>query len=265
MIKEWNTLKILKESTFIIGKIKIWNNPQFVIEKFGPNADKIKNILEKELDCSTDLPYYKKPHINTILGKFHPTFRFEFIKMDENSFEEVIEHVNFGFGQNGYYYDIHIKTDECNKEKWGIICEKVINFSKIIEKTAERKFIEFSYNDNLHNTENWEISNFDLTFEDANGFINKKFPEFKPLIQRILGNQERISLGYENIIFPELYLNIDSIFHIDNPILYKRSEKFLERDRRLAIRLIPPNDNIWNISSRGIPFEILFRYIESLF
>ena len=258
-------MKIIQESPFIVGKIKVWHNPFYRIEDFGPNRNEIKEILEDELNCKTDMPYYKKPHPNTVLGKKHPTFRFEFITLLDEGLNGIVEHLNLGFGQNGYYYDIIICDRDFNGEIWEDFFMKIKQIISLIEKTLETKFPDFNYSKNHQNHLNWEISNLDLTFDDNDNLINNNFPELKILTKKIKERQEYISKDHENLIFPEINLNIDSNFRFSNPILFQRSEKYLEDERRLVLRLVPPNENTWNISSRGIPFDILIDYIKELF
>ncbi|MHA1601942.1 MAG: hypothetical protein ACTSUI_02930 [Promethearchaeota archaeon] len=247
----------------------MWHEPQYKIEEFGTKIDKIKSIIENELNCQTDMPYYKNPNPNTILGRIHPTFRFEFIKFADQVLDSIIDHLNLGFGQNGYYYDINIREIDCSKEKWEEISQNVIQISGLIEETFETKFISYSY---PHDNQNkfgsnpfWEIPNFDLTFVDKDRIIYKQFPELKSLVGKIQKNHEPIIKNHENLIFPALQFNIDSKLRHSNPVLFQRSEKYLENGRHLAIRLVDATENAWNISSRGVHFEFLFEYIKEFF
>ncbi|MCF2141049.1 MAG: hypothetical protein K9W44_13405 [Candidatus Lokiarchaeota archaeon] len=262
-------MKILSESPFIVGKIKVWHSPQYKIEEFGNNLKDIKSIIETNLNCQTDIPYYKKPAQNRVLGRIHPTFRFEFIKMNDNLLDQMIDHINLGFGQNGYYFDINIRGIDFTNEEWKEISQKTNQLSKLIEEIMEKRFYSYCYPNCFQNEKKsplfWEVSNFDLTFIDEEEKIYSQFPEMKIIIERTMKNHEPILKNHDDIIFPALQLKIESELRFSNFQLFQRTEKYLENDRYLVIRSVDPKKKIWNISSRGVPFDFLFNYIEKLF
>ncbi len=255
---------IIRESPFVIGKIKVWQKPIYLIEELGQNRTEIKEIIEEELNCITDLPFYQKPRSNTILGSIHPTFRFAHISMLDKDIKNIVNHLNIGFGQNGYYYDIKLKNFKCTKNKWKEITNIINKLSENIEKSFEMRFNAFGYEKEIQDSPYHEISNLDITFLDGDNLIFNKFPHYKTILDDIKKQNESIVDENENLVFPELNFNIQSKLHYSNPILYQRSIKYLENERQISIRLVPPNENIWNISSRGIKINYLFEFINNL-
>ncbi|MHA1520561.1 MAG: hypothetical protein ACTSRK_10310 [Promethearchaeota archaeon] len=246
-------MKIIGEGLFLLGKIKVWKNPVYLLDMMGKNSENFRDLLAQQLNCVPDLPYFKKPNPETVLGRFKPTFRFERLLFQDPVDAEIFDHLKLGFGENGYYYDLHLNSCECDLEHWQKIMKKIEDKINLIEKVVENDLEDFVYKkeENVQNPVS-EISNIDLTFDDSSGLVKKSFPQISKIITILEETPQLIISGSNNFIMPEFRFHIDSQMRIDEPFLYRRSRKYLENRRDFRLRKIHPKLNRWNINSRGV-------------
>ncbi len=256
-------MKIIGEGLFLLGKIKVWKNPVYLLDIMGKNRNEFGEILAKQLNCIPDLPYFKKPNPETVLGRFKPTFRFERLLFQDPADAEIFDHLKLGFGENGYYYDLHLNSCECDLEHWQKIMKKIEDKINLIEKVVENDLEDFVYKkeENVKNPVS-EISNIDLTFDDSSGLVKNSFPQITKIIEILEQAPQQIIFGSNNFIIPEFRFHIDSQMRIDEPFLYSRSRKYLENRRDFRLRKIHPKINRWNINSRGVSLSQFSNFMN---
>ncbi|TFF87223.1 MAG: hypothetical protein EU549_05105 [Promethearchaeota archaeon] len=262
------TLKFSNNTLFLLGKIKYSNTPIFDLQKIEKNKF-LREYLEKQLHIHSPPPYIKPPKKGTVLGNLKETIRFNdsnFISDIENEANHYIDHISFGFGERGYYYDINLNHDKIDVNKFEQI---MIEFSKLIhkmEKNFETKLIELYYNVNYNKTSRkmFEISNFQATVED-DGSLERNFGLLNSILQIINRKSDIVVEEGNNFGLPEINIDIYNDYIFQSIDLFREKAKPLYDQRFFRVKkILSANRNDWVFSSRGIPLSSIIE-IFSLF
>ncbi|MHA1857475.1 MAG: hypothetical protein ACTSXY_12660 [Promethearchaeota archaeon] len=259
-------MKIVQNSPFLFGKIKIWEQPIFDLIEIKNQSLDFKIDLEEILDLSLSKPFIKPPHPRTILGKLKETIRFDFGIFNSNQIPRIFKKIGFGFGERGYYYDVYMKNGsyefEDFKNQLESLYEIIHDFESKIENDLENYY--FPYDFDLNQLQITEISNYEMMIQFEKPFLHQFAPILSEISNIVEESSEPIIYNKKNISFPRLQFNIISQSLIDEQPLFAKSEKFLENSRNFIINSINPKKNIWQIVARGIPIKIMIKTLEKI-
>lgn len=259
-------LKIIHNSPFLFGKIKIWEQPIFDLIEIENQGINFKIDIEEIMDLTLSKSFIKPPHPRTILGKLKETIRFDFGVFNSNEIPAIFKKICFGFGERGYYYDVHLKNGFYELEDFnaqlGSLYEIIEVFESKIENDLENYYL--SYDFEINQLQVTEISNFDMTIQFEKAILSQFAPFLSEINNILEESSEPIINDKKNIVFPKFQFNLVSQSLIDEPPLYARKEKFLDFQRNFIINSIIPKKNIWQFVARGIPIKIIIKTLEKI-
>lgn len=255
-------MKICDQSPCLFGKIKIWDEPLFDIDQIEMNLSQFRLDLMDILSIKLSKFYVKPPNPNTVLGKFVETIRFTaayFVPMPE-----ILEKFELGFGENGYYYDVKIKSIDLSVPEF---CKHLKEISTIIEKLEsdiESKLIPYYFNfpEGHKRLYFQSISNFDLSFESDEYVFGLISGPLYNYYQELSESSEEIIPSYPNFVQSVVRFNIISQLQFKNPSQYMRHNKYMERERFVEIHNTPPLFNQWRIFARGASIKDICLLFE---
>ena len=124
-------MQMCSDSPCIFGKIKVWDEPIFDLDLIESNLGQFKADIIEKLKLQVAKLYIKPPNPNTILGKNVETIRFTTAYLIDNN--DLIDKLDFGIGENGYYYDAKIKTNDLTIDKFCLQIGKLIEICNDLE------------------------------------------------------------------------------------------------------------------------------------
>jgi hypothetical protein len=234
----------------------VGDDPFFDLEGIERNLSQFRLDLIDHLKVQLGKYYIKPPAPNTILGKLVETIRFT--SGFFNPPQDLIETIEIGIGECGYYYDIHISPRELSVDEF---MEK-INLIQLrlnqLETDLETKLSKYYFpaNPSKDRPPFQSISNIDLTIETPEDVFGlEKSPVFNihPIVQE---HSERVLPDFCNIVQPVFRFNIYSEAQFTDPVQFQRRSKYLERDRFVEIHRVPNHHSQWRIIGRGAPLTI---------
>ena len=257
-------LKFRDNTTFLFGKIKYSNKLVFDLDKIE-RYDFLREYIAEKLDLSAPTPYIEPPRKGTVLGHTKETIRFNdahFISNIGNNLLKVLDSISFGFGEQGYYYDIYLINQEFEMEQFKAEMKDLTQLIYNLELRFENELKDFYYNEKIdnNNMEFAEISNFQATIEWDNFLINN----FSLLnsIMRIIDNKSDI-IAEEGLNFsqPELKIKLHNDTIFKSLDLFREIAKPLFNQRFFKIKKLLAKEELWSISSRGLPIESIINII----
>lgn len=266
-----NKMKIQTECPNLFGKIKLWHHPIFDLSIMRKNLALFRSVLESKLELKINAPFIKPPDPRTVLGRKHPTIRFEhivpYIKTDVQNENPLsfLDHIDLGFGESGYYFDLYLSISNLSIDNITETNEVLFKFIQNFENIIEFNLNEFQLGPIKDDNQKWEISNLDITVLDEDQDLIKKFDFLNSLLEIVNNNSEVIIRNSINIPIPEIRLKWHSELLFKDRYLFNRSEKYLENNRYLHIVPCKPNMNSWNINSRGLTIDGVFNLLKILF
>lgn len=259
-------MEIIQNTPFLFGKIKIWEQPIFDLLKIINQGLDFKINLEDLMDMTLSKSFIKPPNPRTILGKLKETIRFDFGVFNSDEIPAIFKKISFGFGERGYFYDVHLKNDTYEFEDFKTQIEnlyEIINdFEKKIEGSLKNYYLPYDFE--LEKLKFTEISNFDMMIQIDKAIISQFAPILSEISNIVEESSEPIISGKNNVVFPKLKFDLVSQSLIDEPPLYARKEKFLDVQRNFTINSIIPMKNIWQFAARGIPIKIIMKSLEKI-
>jgi hypothetical protein len=256
-------MKICNHSPCLFGKIKIWDEPFFDLDEIEQDLSQFRLDLIENLQIQVGQYYVKPPNPNTVLGKFIETIRFTTAYF--NPPLELVKNFDFGIGECGYYYDIHIDSNGLTIGELCVQIEKLtlflIDFEKQIESKLTEYYFELPHQRNFSQFQ--EISNFDLTIESEPFFFGLLSGSFKDMNDVLKKSSNEIIRDQINIIQPIFRFNIHSLLKFSDPIQYMQTPKYLENERFLEFHQIPNQAHQWRILARGVPIPVLCSLFDN--
>ena len=259
-------MEIIQNSPFLFGKIKIWEQPIFDLLEIRNQGLDFKIKLEEIMDMTLSKSFIKPPHPSTILGKLKETIRFDFGVFNSDEIPTIFKKIGFGFGERGYFYDVHMKNGSYKFEDFKNQIEKLYEIIKVFETKIENALENYylPYDFELDQLQVTEISNFDMMIQNEKSFLSKFAPILSEISNIVEESSEPIISGISNVVFPKFKFELISKSLMDEPPLYARTEKFLDVQRNFTINSIIPKKNIWQFSARGIPIKIILKTLEKI-
>ncbi len=226
-------LEIIQNSPFLFGKIKIWEQPIFDLSEIRNQGLNFKINLEEILDMKLSKSFIKPPHPSTILGKLKETIRFDFGVFNSDEIPAIFKKIGFGFGERGYFYDVHMKNGSYEFEDFKKQIEKLYGIIEVFEKKMENALENYylPYDFELEQLQVSEISNFDMMIQIEKSFLSQFTPILSEINNIVEESSEPIISGKNNVVFPKFKFELISQSLIDEPPLYARTEKFLDVQR----------------------------------
>ena len=262
---------INKESNFLTGKIKFWKKPIFDLDKFRELDEELRIYMSEKLNLTFNPFFIQPPRNNSILGNKKETYRFDFVQIDDKT--DFIDHIEIGYGEHGYYYDIYLSSFELTPEKWDLNTNRIQNFIQNLEKNIERELEELYLLKNLLNENEREksisISNFSVVIE-SDDWENTKFQTISTFFNCLTTiDLETESFFFDdryksNIIIPEYSFKIFPKKMFDNPGLTQKSGKHFNLERSFKIIPLDIDKKMWEIQSRGILFSSMALLVKKL-
>ena len=255
-------MKIIPISKNIIGKLIFFENPFLELDKVLENQEAFTAKLENIIDFKLSKLKIEPPDPTKVLAKSQPTINYEYgIPKDFES--NKLKKVVLGFGENGYYYDFHLKFEDIdeNLEK-----KEILSTIGIIEKRLEK--IETDLEDYYFSTPSklvkLEISNFVLNLEFSKPLekildsgLSESFEEFALHSEKIIpGMRNKINFNFIINFFPEiaedgLITNSKEIIVPDRMIIFSRD-------------LTKPKKFIYYVRMRGLPVIQCISFLEKI-
>lgn len=264
---EEHNMKLCRNVPCLFGKIKYCRLPLFDIGKIEQNLPQFKEYLMNKLNLELSHFFIKPPQPNSVLGRNIETIRFlnGFFKNSELKNVKIIDKIEMGFGENGYYYDIRLLATECRIQEFLEQIGAVLKSLEEFEKKIEHDLTEFYFvqKDPNNIKEILSISNFDITVEIDRG---DKFPilppNFTENIKTLEEESEPIIKGQNNKVQPAVRFQLYSEKMFTDPVTYGRAEKYLELDRFFEMQQSLDDANKWRFVARGIPVYALMNFMK---
>jgi len=260
-------LKFRENTTFLFGKIKYSNKPIFDLDKIESH-DYLREYLSQKLNLLAPTSYIQPPRKGTVLGHIKETIRFNDVLFTSNvgdNFKNLLDYISFGFGEKGYYYDIHLINQEIEIERFKEDIQDLIKLVNKMELDFENELIDLYYIENFEDKKRkmFEISNFQATIVDEY-FLVKNFALLNSILHIIDDKSDIIVEEGENFSLPEVKFKLrnDSIF--DSFDLFRENVKPLYDQRFFQIKKLLTKEELWSISSRGIPLKSVINIISLL-
>ena len=259
-------MKIIQNSPFLFGKIKIWEQPIFDLIEIENQGSDFKIYIEEIMDLTLSKSFIKPPHPRTILGKLKETIRFDFGIFNSKEIPAIFKKIGFGFGERGYYYDVHLKSGYYEFEDFKTQLESLYEIIEVFESKIENKLEDYylPYDFELNQLQVTQISNFDMTIQFEKSILSQFAPIISEINNIVEESSEPIINDKKNVVFPKFQFNLISQSLIDEPPLYAKTEKFLDIQRNFIINSIIPQKNIWQFVARGIPIKIIIKTLEKI-
>lgn len=262
-------MQMNRESPFLAGKIKYWQKPIFDLDKFHKFNEELRAYMSENLQFTFNPFFIQPPRPNSILGSKKETYRFDFVQIEEK--KEIFDHIEIGFGEHGYYYDIYINHFELNLKNWDKYSQEIKSLIRELETKIENKFVDLYLKPhNLDKEEkNISISNFSISIEAYHQETGKfqALSSFFNCLNSIKIETEPFFFDekfHSNLIIPEYSLRIFPENMFKAPLLTQKSGKFLHLERSLKIVPLEISKGLWEIQARGIPFPSMALLIKSL-
>lgn len=260
-------MKIIDRVPFLFGKIKIWDTPVFDLGFMESDLLVFKEKVEAGCGMELDHPYVKPPDPKTFLGKNKETIRFDHGVFHGPDQPDLLHRIEFGFGECGYFYDVHMNASEMEYTRFQEELNELISIINTLEKNIETNLDEcyFKSGLRLQGMPCEHVSNFDMTVEVGTSMYSKYLTDVLSMASIIKEGAERIVPDAYNVIVPMLKFEIASEMMYRHPPMYARHEKRLPDDRFLVLYPVVPRDNIYQIASRGIDIGSIGRLLQPFF
>jgi len=260
-------LKLKDDTKFLFGKIKYSSKPIFDLDKIEDSLNLVREYLEEKLNLSVTPPFIKPPEKGTVLGHFKETIRFNdafFLGELEDNVKHLLDGISFGFGEKGYYYDFYLNQEIKDIGRFVKELQYLIPLIYDLEKNFENQLTDFYYKkeDPLSKKiKIFEISNFHTLIED-NGFLENNLKLLNSIILIINEESDTIVEEGNNIALPEISLNLYNDYIFKSLDLFREKAKPLFDQRFFKFKKLLSKENIWSITSRGIPIESFIKIIS---
>ncbi len=260
-------LKFRENTTFLFGKIKYSNKPIFDLDKIE-TIDYLREYISEKLDLLVPTPYIQPPRKGTVLGRIKETIRFndvQFVSNIEDNLKDLLDYISFGFGEKGYYYDIHLINQEIEIERFKTDIQDLIQLINKIELNFENELIDLYYIENFDDKKRkmFEISNFQATIEEEY-FLKNNFLLLNSIMQIIDDKSDIIVEEGENFSLPEIKFKLRNDYIFESIDLFRENVKPLFEQRFFQIKKLLTKEELWSIASRGIPLESVLNIVSLL-
>lgn len=244
-------VKVIPESKNITGKLIYFKNPIFKLNKLLDFPDEFTGSLENITSLKISNPLIESINPKKVLGKTQETIKYNYAGFKNKNFE-ILEKIEMGFGENGYYYDLHLKFKNV---------EKNLNIDKIlplltemetIQEKIENKLIDYYFLE-PKNVKKLEISNFIMNIEFKNSIESLLNPKISQELQNLANSSEAIIPEIKNKANLNFFINFypktaeDGLLLNSDEIIIPERVIFFSRD------LSRPKKNIYYIRMRGLP------------
>lgn len=227
----------------------------------------MRDYLEGQLGLHVPPPYMKPPKKGTVLGDVKETIRFNdayFLHRIREDVNQFIDSISFGFGEKGYYYDIHLNHNEVEMDKFGEISAMFLEVIEEMEQIFEVNLPELYYDNppSRADMQMFEISNFHATVED-DGFLERNFQLIHSLTQLINEDSDVVVEDGLNFGLPEISIDIYNDYIFESLDLFREKAKPLFDQRFFKIKQLLSDDRkSWVFSSRGVPLRTIIKIIS---
>ncbi len=260
------SLKFRENTSFIFGKIKYSNKPIFDLDKIE-SINNLREYISDKLDLLVPPPYIQPPRKGTVLGHTKETIRFNDASIftnTEDNLKDLLDSVSFGFGEKGYYYDIYLINQEIELDKFKTEMQDLIQLINKIEFNFENDLIDlYIENFDIKNRKMFEISNFQATMEEEN-FLKNNFSLLNSIMQIINDKSDIIIEDGENFSLPTIRFELHNDYIFNSIDLFRENAKPLFDQRFFQIKKRLTKEELWSISSRGIPLKSVLNIISLL-
>lgn len=260
-------LKLKKNTKFLFGKIKYSSKPVFDLDKIEGSLNVARQYIEEKLNLLATPPFIKPPEKGTVLGHFKETIRFNdalFIDELSDPIEHLLDGISFGFGEKGYYYDVYLNQKTEDIVTFVKDLQNLMPLIHGLEKNIETQLTDFYYlkKDLLSGEAKlFEISNFHTEVAD-NGFLENNLKLLNSMIQIINEESDVIVEEGKNLALPEITLNLYNDYIFKSLDLFRDKAKPLYDQRFFKFKKLLSRENIWSITSRGIPLESFLKIVS---
>ena len=259
-------LKFKENTTFLFGKIKYSNKPVFDLDKIE-RYDFLREYLGEKLELLVPPPYIQPPRKGTVLGHTKETIRFNdvsFVTTIEDNLKHLLDSISFGFGEKGYYYDVSLINQEIEFEKFKIDMEGLVQLINRLESKFENELVDlYIENFDIKNRKIFEISNFQATMEE-NDFLKNNFSLLDSIMQIINDKSDIIIEDGENFSLPAIRFELHNDYIFNSIDLFRENAKPLYNQRFFQIKKRLTKEDLWSISSRGLPLKSVLNIISLL-
>lgn len=254
-------MRIIPISNNLIGKLVYFEKPIFELNKMLDFQDEFTIYLEDITSMKFSNPLIEPVDPTKVLSKEHPTLRYKYGIFQNKNFE-YLDKIGMGFGENGYFYDNHLKFDDSEDNFKIKKILPLLNEMEDISKKIEEEMEEYYFL--KPNTVNKiEVSNFMMHLEFNNPLDSILNPKISSTFENLAKASERIIQNVENKtnfnfrlefypkVIEEGFLNI-----------YPSDIIVRERSIRFTRDLTKPNKNQYAIRMRGLPIKDCFSFLE---
>ncbi len=252
-------MRAIHNSQNLIGKLIYFDKPLFKFNKILDPDESFPELLEERTPLKFSAPIIEPPNPSKVLGKYQSTLVFDFVTFKDKSFEHL-DFIRMGFGEHGYYYDLHLKFEIEEDIRFEKI-QSLINEINKISIMIENEFSELYFINPEENNKR-EISNFSMTIQFDKPLFEILDPKLRREFEKLAHNSEDIIPNVENRINFNFGLNFypkiveeGMIFNPKEIIMPGRTIKFI-RD------ISKPNQNNYSINIRGLPPEPCINFLR---
>jgi len=252
-------MKVIPFSQNLIGKLIFFDKPFFKLSKILDKDSQFLEKLEEKTPLKFSSPLIEDPNPTRVLGKVQPTIKFNSVIFKKKAIK-YLDYIIMGFGEHGYYYDLHLKItvdQELNSESIKPMLDEMEEISNIIEsELGDFYFIKPSEN------RKQEISNFSMNLQfdkPVISILNSKITEQLDIIAK---NSEEVIPGVENHVDFNFNLSIYPKAVEEGIMLNPKEIIVPRRVIRFKKDFTRPEQNNYSVNIRGLPALICIDFLE---